>query len=148
MVGGGGWLWRRRRQAGPLLTGVLRQVVAPGLSGATSSIRLDLDNLGRREISLGPTPTADLYLPHTPNQPTPSVRLIAHLEADDQPGVSLAPEPAPANSAPVQVNNMPVSHVWSLRDGDVITLGAYRFKYENLRQRRSRDAKRGVSSKK
>lgn len=147
MVGSGGWLWLRRRRARPFLTGILRQVVAPGLNGATSSIRLDLDSLGRRRIRLGPTSSADLYLPSTPNQPTPSVRLIAHLEADDQPGVSLAPEPAQANSAPVQVNNMPVSHAWSLCDGDVITLGVYRFKYENLRQRKSRDAKREVRSR-
>ena len=111
-------------------------MTAPPDAGLILPARFDLDSLNREQIRLGPNVGDDLHLPDRPDQPTPRATLIAQLDADDQPGLSLIPELTDFETEPVQVNAMPVSHQWSLRDGDVITLGAYRFKYENLRQRR------------
>jgi hypothetical protein len=133
-VGGGGWLWLQYHQPKLFLTGTLR----PLAGEASYPARLDLDSLDRWEITLGAIPPADIHLPHTPDQLTPSARLTARLDADDQIGVVLTPLPGEASAAAAKVNNMAVSQEWFLRDGDVITLGGYRFKYENLRQRRSR----------
>ncbi|GIK38062.1 MAG: hypothetical protein BroJett011_18950 [Chloroflexota bacterium] len=130
-VGGGGWLWLQYHQPKLFLTGTLR----PLAGEASYPARLDLDSLDRWEITLGAIPPADIHLPHTPDQLTPSARLTARLDADDQTGVVLTPLPGEASVAAVKVNNMAVSQEWFLRDGDVITLGGYRFKYENLRQR-------------
>ncbi|MCP4359092.1 MAG: VWA domain-containing protein, partial [Chloroflexi bacterium] len=134
-VGGGG-LWLRYGRTRPLLTGTLRQISAPAQVGRTRSPHLDLDILGRRQILLGPNANAYLHLPHTSNQTTPSIQLSAYLETDGQPGVNLkATEPKNSEPEPVQINNLPITGERALKDGDVITLGAYRFKYENLRQR-------------
>lgn len=133
---GGGGLWLRYIRTRPLLTGALRQVSAPVQAGHNLPARLDLDTLARREILLGPGPNAYLHLPHTPNQPTPSIRLAAYPEAAGPPGVQLIVTPSKnMEPGPVQINNLPVTNPRALKDGDVITLGAYRFKYQNLRQR-------------
>jgi hypothetical protein len=131
---GGGWLWLRRRHARPLLTGILRPLLAPGLPGSVAPARLDLDHLGRAELRLGPSTGAGLPLPHiSPAEPTPTVRLVARLGPEDEPEVALLVDEA---AGPVLVNDLPVSQQWRLRDGDILSLGAYRFKYENLRARR------------
>lgn len=130
-VGGGSWLWLQFHQPKLFLTGTLRPLVGE----ASYPARLDLDSLDRREITLGAIPPADIHLPHMSDQLTPSARLTARLDADDQIGVVLTPLPGEASAAAAKVNNMAVSQEWFLRDGDVITLGGYRFKYENLRQR-------------
>lgn len=142
VTGGSGWLWwhyRRKRQ--PLLSGVLRPVTVPALAGHTLPARLDLDALNRPEISLGSEAAAYLYLPHLSNQRTPAARLVARWHPEFQPAVTLVV--SEANTAEtVLVNSVPAQQERALRDGDVITLGAYRFKYENLRQRRRFSSKR------
>jgi hypothetical protein len=147
LIGGGGWLWVRRRKAAPLLEGSLRRLVVPAghattVAGREVPTRLDLDALRRREVHLGPDPGADLYLPGTPDAPTPHARLVARRDADGRPGVALVVEAAGNDSQPVQVNQLPVTGEGlsplgglTLHDGDLLQLGAYRFRYENLRRR-------------
>jgi hypothetical protein len=130
-VGGGGWWWVRQRQAAPHLTGILRLVGRLPLTGsATIPASLDLDTLSRRQMTIGPEPGAAFHLPQTPDHPTPSVWLKAQLDPDGQPGVYLR-----VGFEPVQVNGVPIIGERLLRDGDVIRLGDYQFKYDNLRQR-------------
>lgn len=131
---GGGWLWFRWRRAVPLLEGTLRRLTAP--SGQTiMPARLDLGTLGRREISLGPGPNARLRLAHVAGEPTPAARLVARRGPDGQPGVVLVIQAVGDQAGQAQVNGLPIAGEWLLRDGDVIALGAWRLRYENLRRR-------------
>jgi hypothetical protein len=129
----GGWQWYRRRRTAPLLDGTLRRTRAP--AGQEVPARLDLDTLRHGTISLGPDPRAELHLPHTPDTPTPRARLAARREARGQSSVVLLVEAAGDGSQEVLVNHLPVTSEWVLHDGDVIQLGAYQFRYENLRRR-------------
>ena len=95
---------------------------------------LDLDSLRRREITIGPAPQADLILVSLPDAPAPTVRLEARREPDGQTAAILLVDTQAGQA--VQVNHLPVSIEWSLQDGDVLELGSYRFRYENLRRRR------------
>lgn len=136
-LAGGGWLWLKKYQTRPLLTGVLRLIVAPDLTGPTVPTRLDLDQLNCRELRLGPTVKAEVRLPHaSAGQLTPTVKLIARQEVDNEVSVVVTVTEGTLNGA-IQVNNGPVRGEQRLRDGDVIAIGGYRFKYENLRQRGS-----------
>lgn len=148
LAGGGGWWWLKHRTPHPLLTGALRLVAAPVSPGIVMPAQLDLDQLNRRDIEVGPGSQATLRLaPSTPDSPHPTVRLNACLEPDHEPGVLLTVM-EPAGAGLVQVNHLPLNREWRLRDGDVITLGAYKFKYENLRQRgREREKQWGVRSR-
>ncbi len=128
MGAGGGWLWLRWRRAAPLLEGTLRRLAAP--SGQTVPARLDLDALERRDVSLGPGPNATLRLPCAAG-----VRLVARIGPDGQPGTILTVQSGEDPAGQVQVNDLPVASEWPLRDGDVISLGPWRFRYENLRRR-------------
>lgn len=132
LVAASGYIWHRRRTA-PLLGGVLRRLSAPANRGVPA--RLDLDALRQGAISLGPDAAADLHLPDAPEHPTPPARLVARLEADGQTGVILVVEPEAGGGQPAQVNGLPVVGACALYDGDIIQLGAYRFRYENLRRR-------------
>jgi hypothetical protein len=131
-LGAGGYLWQRRRNM-PLLEGVLRRLAAA--ANSTVPVRLDLDARHCRAISLGPDPAADVHLPHAPESPTPRARLVAQRTAGGGTNVVLTAEAAAENSEVVLVNGLPLSHEHWLRDGDSIQLGAYRFRYENLRRR-------------
>ena len=140
-LGGGGiWLYRRRRA--PLLEGTLRRLAAP--VGSAIPDRLDLDALNRREVRLGPDPDADLYLPGTSDVPTPPVRLIAQRGGGGRTGILLTLEPTRKRDGQARINHLPVTDEWPLRDGDLITLGAYRFRYENLRRRSRGGTERGM----
>lgn len=153
-LGGSGWAWRRWQQTRPRLSGTLHRLGGPddrpvaikgnepfgsGRRGqptaAWTGDRLDLDRLNRTAIELASQTGAGLTLPHRPDQPTPTVRLVARREPDGSTSVNLTPPPTGGPSAP-RVNDLPVTYERPLQDGDLITLGAYRFKYENLRQRR------------
>jgi len=133
LAAGGGWLWFRWRQTTPLLEGTLRRLAAP--PGPAVPARLDLDALRRKTVRLGPDPQAELCLPSSPNMPTPHARLVVQREAGNQPAVILVVETAGDETGQVLVNALPVTGERPLRDGDLIQLGAYRFRYENLRQR-------------
>ena len=136
MAAGGGWYWLHQVRATPYLSGVLVRGATPGLTGPTLPARLDLDHLARRQLTLGPQPEANIHLPGTPDQPTPAIRLIGRLDPDGVPGVIAAPAaPFELEAEPSQINNLPLKTEHILHDGDLITLGAYRFKYENLRRR-------------
>jgi len=136
VAGGSGWFWwHYRHQRQPLLSGTLRRVSAPTIAGSALPSRLDLDTLNRREVGLGPDARAYLHLPHLPEEPTPSVRLVARRDPDSQPITALVVSET-NEAVTVLINGVPVRYERMLRDGDTITLGAYRFKYENLRQRR------------
>ncbi len=141
---GGGWFWRRQRRSRTVLSGILHRVTAPTTAALGVPARLDLDALNCAEIGAGPEPSAELYLPPLPDQPAPVVRFVAQAEAADLPGVVLrvATPGDTGGAAAVLVNGLPVTTEWKLQDGDVITLGAYRFKYENLRQRAGRTIRR------
>jgi len=131
----GGWLWYQRRRTTPLLDGTLRRIRAP--AGQEVPARLDLDTLRHKTISIGPDPRAGLHLPDTPDCPTPRTQLAARREAGGQSNVILLVEATQNENREVLVNQLPVTSEWALHDGDVIQLGAYRFRYENLRRRAS-----------
>jgi hypothetical protein len=133
LVAGGGWLWFRRRQMAPLLEGTLRRLAAP--AGQTIPARLDLDGLRRQRVSLGPDPKAELHLPSSSDAPTPHARLVARREGSGRSSVALLAGESEADAGQVQVNQLPVVGEWLLQDGDVIQVGGYRFRYENLRRR-------------
>lgn len=132
VAAGGGWVWLRRRRLLPLLEGSLRRLAGP--AGRAVPPVLDLDSLRRREIRIGPAPQADLVLASLPDAPAPPVRLEARREPDGQTATILLVD-GDSDQA-VRVNGLPVSVECSLRDGDVLELGSYRFRYENLRRRR------------
>lgn len=140
----GGWFWLQQRRSRTVLSGVLHRVTAPTTAGLGVPARLDLDALNCAEIGAGPEPSAELYLPPLPDQPAPVVRFVAQAEAADLPGVVLrVPTPGDTGgAAAVLINGLPVTTERTLQDGDMITLGAYRFKYENLRQRAGRTIRR------
>jgi hypothetical protein len=105
-------------------------------SGQAIPAQLDLSALGQREISLGPNPNAELHLAQGDNEPTPTARLVARRGPDGQTGVILMIQ-AGDQSGQTQVNGLPIADEWPLQDGDMLTLGAWRFRYENLRRRAS-----------
>ncbi len=129
---GGGWFWYQRRRTAPLLEGTLRRLSAP--AGREVPARLDLDALRQKTVRLGPDPEADLPLPHTADAPTPTARLVARREPSGV-GIALVVEERTGEADAVRVNDLPLAGEWALHDGDVIQLGAYRFRYENLRRR-------------
>lgn len=126
----GGWFWFHRQPA-PLLEGNLRRLAAPP-AGNAAPVRLDLDTLRRPQLSLGPGQGSDVPLPGPAERPTPPVRLAARRDQGGRVTVVLVA----GSGGAVQVNHLPLSGEWPLQDGDVIDLGAYRFRYENLRRRK------------
>lgn len=140
VAGSGYWLWQQQR-ARPMLSGTLRLVSAPPHIQPPPPARLELDGQKRRTITLGPAAGSGLILPDTPETATPTAKLSARLDPDGQPEVVLVVMAGKTEAPPVrveqlvQVDGVPITDEWPLKDGNVITLGAYRFKYENLRQR-------------
>lgn len=133
LAAGGGWWRLRQRQAAPLLEGTLRWLASSATpADQTIPARLDLDKLRRREIKLGTAPQAELPLPRLADTPDLTVSLAARLEPD---GLVRTVLVVPPGSGQVRVNNLPVTGEWPLQDGDVLAVGVYRFRYENLRRR-------------
>lgn len=136
VVAGSGWYWLYQVRATSYLSGVLVRAATPGPPGPTLPARLDLDHLARRQLIIGPQPEADIHLPDASDQRTPAIRLIGRLDPDGVPGVIVAPAaPFELEAELPQINNLSLKTEHLLHDGDLITLGAYRFKYENLRRR-------------
>jgi hypothetical protein len=129
LAGAGGWWWVKRRQRRPLLSGALRVIASPSPAGPVLPPRLDLDQLNRGEVRLGSGSEAGL--PLAPGCPPAAASLIARPGPAGETAVMLH-----KLAGSVLVNNLPVSLERALHDGDVIELGGYRFKYENLRQRK------------
>lgn len=128
------WWWLRQQRTRPLLEGTLRWLAAPAATSAqTIPARFDLDQLRRSEIRLGNEPDAELSLPPAGSVVSVTVRLVARREPDGQLSIAVVTEPAASDH--VRVNNVPVSGEWPLQDGDVLEVGGYRFRYENLRRR-------------
>ncbi len=123
---GSGWLVLHHHQPKPHLTGVIRQITTPGgqTNPGLSPQRLDLDTLNTSEFQL--------VTPQTGQNLNP--RLVARLDPDNEITVFLVVDQVQPDQ-PVLVNDRPVRTEWLLKDGDVIGLGNYKFKYENLRQR-------------
>lgn len=140
LLAAGGWFWLRQRRLAPFLEGTLRrQVAPPTTAGSAAPSRLDLDALRRQEIRLGSGPGVDLVLPGAADAPTPPVRLAARREPGGRGVAVVLVVEAAGTTGPVLVNHLPVTGEWPLQDGDVIELGAYRFRYENLRRRRGNE---------
>jgi len=135
LAGTGGVLIRHRR-ARATLDGSLRVLAAP--PGQPAGVVLDLPAAGsavlggtdRRNISLpGEIPRATLRADRTP-------------AGDVETWISsLTGEGTGAGASHLMLNGHPLEAARRLYDGDVVTLGDYRLRYENLRQagvRRSR----------
>lgn len=139
IAGGSSWWWRQRRRQRPLLTGTLRRLSAPAqAAGLTAPGLLELDRLKQDKVILGSGQVVDIHLPQSTSEPVPTVILTARGDMSSQPDTILktgAQRPGP-DAEPALVNDTPLRHERRLQDGDVITLGPYRFRYENLRQRR------------
>ncbi|MCB0011854.1 MAG: hypothetical protein KDE34_08135, partial [Anaerolineales bacterium] len=131
----GSGLWLHHRAAGPILSGTLRLVAAPAAAAPPPPTRLDLDQQRQRQLRIGPEAGADLRLSSPPLASTPSVTLQARRGPAAEVETVLLVGSGSAQNA-VSINEQPVTTERRLADGDLITLGAYRFKYENLRQRR------------
>lgn len=114
--------WRQYQQRRPLLSGALRRLPPAGLGDRL----LDLDRLNSRELSLGSLAADQSYL---------------YLRAGHDPSGLIGVElivPDKFSVAAPEVNSQPVQRQCWLYDGDVITIGGARYRYENLRQRVNR----------
>ncbi|RMG95684.1 MAG: VWA domain-containing protein [Chloroflexi bacterium] len=137
LVLGGGW-WLHRYHNRPRLSGILRKISAPPTAGLAVPSRLDLADFRKNRFQIGPDRKADLCLPSTSEHITPMVSLTVRLAPDGSEYVTLTKEQQHPVNGMVLVNNLPLNKERRLYDGDVISLGAYRLKYENLQQRQSR----------
>lgn len=123
-LGGAGWLLVRRR-GGPRLGGRLRVLAAPSVQETAGVIDLPaqpsvtVGAAGKRSI---PLPGADA-----------SVNLRAARSSEGDVETWIAPLAEESNGM-IELNDSPLAATKRLRDGDLVTLGPYRLRYEDLQQ--------------
>jgi len=127
LLGTGYWVVRRRA---PRLEGGLRVLESP--PGQPSGRFLDLPS-HRREVDLD---SNGLPLPGARLGAKPPATLRAVRGKEGQVGILLSPASAGPESQEtvVTVNGLPLSLPHALQDGDVVAVGGWRLRYENLGQ--------------
>lgn len=102
----------------------------------------------RAKVTLGAGRATDIRLPHLTDQPVPTIMLAARVDIPGQPDTVLKTDPQMAGqiSEPAKVNDTALINERRLQDGDVISLGPYRFRYENLRRRNNGHHRRSHKS--
>ena len=136
VLGGAMALLARRRR--PVLEGRWRVLVAPPGQRAGQIIDLPGD---RARVTLGGRGEGCLPLPGDPALEVSVASLQAGRGVEGEVEIWLAPLEA-ASSAHLTVNRRPLSGAYWLQDGDVVALGDYRLRYENVRQAAARLARR------
>lgn len=130
-AGTGGWLLRRRRRR-PSLRGRLRVLAAP--SG--KQIRHVIDLPTQPSAIVGPSGRGSLPLPGT--TAAFKLRAVPNPEGDVETWIAPLDD---YDDAAMTLNDRPLHLARRLRDGDVLALGAYRLRYEDLRQASLRRAR-------
>lgn len=158
-LGGVGGLLIRQRRGRATLEGGLRVLTAPsslpswGRAGeGVTGMVLDLPAVP--SVVLGGTGKGSLPLPQpsaTHSTPVPRVTLRAYRTPEGDIETWIAPL-AGEDAGPIALNDRPLETARRLCDGDVLTFGDYRLRYESLRQAGARRARhrprRWASSKK
>jgi len=132
--GAAGLLWRRRVPR-PVVDGTL--YLLPGAparvidSAPPRAVSFDLYVLGRATVTIGPA--GDIHLPDAPDR----ITLMARGRGAGRPELFVAASPV------ALCNGRPLLSDQPLYDGDVLTLGPARLRYENLQRRRPRHAAPG-----
>ena len=148
-----GWLWivlavltvgggvgaalliaRRHR---PVLEGQWRVLDAP--QGCRTGQVIELP--GQAAVTLGGHGKDALALPGGPALEAPVASLRAGRGPEGEMEIWLSPLEGAASASPT-VNGRPLSYAHRLEDGDVLSVGGYRLRYENLRQAADRLAQR------
>lgn len=134
VLGGAGGLLVRLRQDRVLLEGDLRVLAAP-LGHATGAV-IDLPTVP--SVVLGGTGKRGVPLPGE----VPRVTLRASRAPEGDAETWIAPPAGDEDIGSVALNNRPLETARRLCDGDVLTLGGYRLRYESLRQASAQRARR------
>ncbi|MCB0168846.1 MAG: hypothetical protein KDI79_31755, partial [Anaerolineae bacterium] len=131
---GGGGLWLKKRPGSPPVSGQLRRLAAPNGSEPALS-RIDLDRFNQPQVQLGPDRTADVVLINPAAGPgLPTVTLLTRPGVETEATTYLRVDRA--NGSEVRLNDRQVHQACPLFDSDIIGLGEYQFRFENLRCRR------------
>jgi len=147
-LGGVGGLLIRQRRGRATLEGGLRVLTAPsslpswGRAGeGVTGMVLDLPAVP--SVVLGGTGKGSLPLPQpsaTHSTPVPRVTLRADRTPEGDIETWIAPL-AGEDAGPIALNDRPLETARRLCDGDVLTFGDYRLRYESLRQAGARRAR-------
>lgn len=129
LAGIGSWAWWSSRQ--PRVQGTLRLIQAP--PGEPAGRSWNLGTLNKTAISIGSQPRSDVVLAHD-SQLMPRTALIRARVKDGREDAPLLIDLAGAGHARVQ--GQLVGKQYSLHDGDLLQVGAYVLRYENLALRR------------
>lgn len=132
-AGAGGLWWRRRNQ--PLLEGSLRLVRGP--EGEQVGRVWDLGHLGRGSATVGRGAGCSVILAHDPEIAPVVAVICAGRDPDDDPAPMLTDLPVTADGpgtgdGKVVVNGQPAKNGRRLNDGDLVQIGSYQLRYENL----------------
>jgi len=144
VLGGVGGLLIRRRRQRVTLEGGLRVLAAP--SGEPTGGVIDLPGLP--SVVLGRTDEGAVPLPQSStacSTAVPPVILRAGRTPEGDAETWVAPL-AGEGSGAIALNGRPLETARRLRDGDVLTLGGYRLRYESLRQAGARRARHRPSA--
>ena len=124
-AGAGGLWWRHRNR--PLVEGTLRLVQGPRLEKAGQS--WELGQLGRGSVSLGRAAGCDVVLAHDLEVPFQVAIIGAQHDANGHLQPTL---PDVSGDEVVLINGQPAGKDHKLNDGDLIRIGSYLLRYENL----------------
>ena len=124
LAGGSGWLLHRRHGRHLVVGGTLHVMDAAGTARSAS---FDLYALGKAVVTVAAV-AADIQLPDVPD----TVTLLARAQAAGEPEIIVVANPA------VLCNDQRLVADRPLYDGDVLTIGRARLRYENLQRRRPR----------
>ncbi|MDW8318520.1 MAG: VWA domain-containing protein [Anaerolineae bacterium] len=120
----------RSRRFPPPVPGMLR--VTQGPSGSPGGQRWDLSQRRRSQVTLGRSSRCEVALPQDPDLPLRAAVIRCQVRRG---------EPVPyisdlTGQGLVRVNGQPVAQPTALYDGDLLELGSYALRYENLALRR------------
>lgn len=145
---GGGLAWLRSQQ--PTVEGALRLISGPG-SQLTGQV-WDLEALRRRSLSLGWAKRCDVVLARDPTLPAKAARIVAQRSDDGRIAPVLidlcsSSQQGLGSPSAVRVQGQPIGRRYPLHDQDVLQIGAYQLRYENLALRRQAQAWQPASSR-
>jgi len=121
---GGVW-WRRQNQ--PLVEGTLRLVQGP--EAEKTGRAWDLGQLGRGSATVGRAAGCDVVLAHDLDAPSHAAIIRARHDADRHVQPTLTDV---SGDGAVLINGQPAGKDRQLKDGDLIHVGGYLLRYENL----------------
>lgn len=129
--GSGGLWWLRRRR--PLLDGSLRLVAGP--AGQVPGQIWELGHMAKSAVTLGSARQCEVVLPDDAQIAPRAARIELYRNGDE---VSMPLLVDLGGKGSTRIEGKPIGRRYPLSDGDVIKLGAYQLRYENLALRRRR----------